>query len=241
MGSRALAQANGLEDRYVEFPEGGANGIAALGSADDEILQHDQRRRPGRGDQFGQTFERLARGAAPAGEHLHAGLALFFNGLTERGRGAALHVRKVEDDDGGRGFQAKLAGLPPGCGVAQLVLADAQAQRSFRPRRGERPFGLEQMGEQGLRVVDTAGLPKAPGGQPVAGRGVCFGSGQGIGGWGFQCQLAQRFGREAGQTAGRIAAHQVEAGFAVHRQHRRLRPGVARQHVFETACRIAEH
>jgi len=49
---RALSQTNRLEDRHIEFPEGFGHCFAPFGGADDEILQHDQRCRLGRGDQF---------------------------------------------------------------------------------------------------------------------------------------------------------------------------------------------
>jgi hypothetical protein len=237
----AVHQADGLEHGHVQALERFLHRRASLGGADHEVLQHHQRGRARRRDQLGKAFERRARGAAPAAEQLHAGLAAGFDLAAQGGGHRGVHVGQVEHHDRRAVLQAELGGSAPGCVVGQFAFAHAQPQRRLGPRRGHGHAGGEKMGEQGGRVAAAAALPQAPRGQPVRGGRVGLGGAQCGLRRRFVRQLAQQMGRETAQAAAARARHEAETRFAVEGQHIGARPGVACERILQAPCRVAEH
>ena len=102
----ALSQAERLDDRHIQALQRLGHGIAPFGCADDKILQHDEAADACGGQNLGQAFDHLARGAAPAGQDLNAGRLAGGKCGAEGGGRAAIHVGQIEHDGGGGGGQA---------------------------------------------------------------------------------------------------------------------------------------
>lgn len=234
LGGAALGEADGLDDRDVESLEGLGDGLAVLCGADDEVLEHHQGGRTGRGEQGGQTLDGLPGAASPAGQDLGAGQVLAAGFRADRGGRAGFDVGQVQYGQGRAGGQQ--TGVP-GVGIDAFGSTDTQAQAGLRPGRGQ-GAARQQVLEQPAQVVAATGLPSAPGVEPLLGcRGRC-GGGEGLRGRDFCGQLTQGLGGKAAQRTGLRAAQQVEALFAVDGQHGAGAAGGYR--VDEAPRRIAE-